>query len=248
MIHSGYLYENRNNKTDLEDRLEILKGEIESQISRIESETNTELLEIVKLFDRRLLKMIFYLKKVVDLIKMSNDCTVDLIRCKKPGCFNKMDANNLVGKEICIIGHGRNHRKLSLVNYDQSGETPDNVLFVDIDKNVAPDIVMDITKLTDSPTEQFKIILFINSERMIVGPNNLIYEHVIDNLHNMLCPGGYLVMTHPYSDWVKNPDKVFIKYMRSKKFVIESTKRFRARFEGDDKSSMILMKFQKCWS
>ena len=57
MIHSGkWIFirfnpnETRNDKTDLEDRLEILKGEIESQISRIESETNTELLEIVKLF------------------------------------------------------------------------------------------------------------------------------------------------------------------------------------------------------
>ena len=57
MIHSGkWIFirfnpdETRNDKTDLEDRLEILKGEIENQISRIESETNTELLEIVKLF------------------------------------------------------------------------------------------------------------------------------------------------------------------------------------------------------
>ena len=57
MIHSGkWIFirfnpdETRNDKTDLEDRLEILKGEIESQISRIELETNTELLEIVKLF------------------------------------------------------------------------------------------------------------------------------------------------------------------------------------------------------
>ena len=57
MIHSGkWIFirfnpdETRNDKTDLEDRLEILKGEIESQISRIESETNTEILEIVKLF------------------------------------------------------------------------------------------------------------------------------------------------------------------------------------------------------
>ena len=57
MIHSGkWIFirfnpdETRNDKTDLEDRLEILKGEIESQISRIESGTNTEILEIVKLF------------------------------------------------------------------------------------------------------------------------------------------------------------------------------------------------------
>ena len=57
MIHSGkWIFirfnpdETRNDKTDLEDRLEILKGEIESQILRIESETNTEILEIVKLF------------------------------------------------------------------------------------------------------------------------------------------------------------------------------------------------------
>ena len=57
MIHSGkWIFirfnpdETRNDKTDLEDRLEILKGEIENQIIRIESETNTEILEIVKLF------------------------------------------------------------------------------------------------------------------------------------------------------------------------------------------------------
>lgn len=57
MIHSGkwvYIRFNpdhtKNNKTDLEDRIVILMNEIEKQIYRIETENNTELVEIVKLF------------------------------------------------------------------------------------------------------------------------------------------------------------------------------------------------------
>ena len=57
MIHSGkWIYirfnpdHTRYNKTDLDDRLEVLLDTIEYQIHRIEREENTELVEIIKLF------------------------------------------------------------------------------------------------------------------------------------------------------------------------------------------------------
>ncbi len=57
MIHSGkwiFIRFNPDNigsqNMDLEDRIEMLLNEMENQIQRIESDQNTELLEIVKLF------------------------------------------------------------------------------------------------------------------------------------------------------------------------------------------------------
>jgi hypothetical protein len=57
MIHSGkwiYIRFNpdvtRTQKTDLEDRIDILLDVMEQQIERILSEENTELVEIIKLF------------------------------------------------------------------------------------------------------------------------------------------------------------------------------------------------------
>jgi len=57
MIHSGkwiFIRFNPDNtftcKVDLEDRIEVLLDEIETQIERIENEKNTELVEIHKLY------------------------------------------------------------------------------------------------------------------------------------------------------------------------------------------------------
>ena len=61
---SGYLYETHNDKTDLEDRLEILKGEIESETN---TNTNSKIILQLKLIP---VVLIFHIFSVIYIFQI----------------------------------------------------------------------------------------------------------------------------------------------------------------------------------